>query len=99
MLWSGAKQMFDYKILENKLHQVINIVKPQLSETQIEFMVSDIQAGEWNLALETLCDILIEEEIPIDLNSYELLQEVGNILNMELQTWEMLKVQVTSLYR
>ncbi|HEY9862802.1 MAG TPA: MafI family immunity protein [Candidatus Obscuribacterales bacterium] len=89
--------MFDYKIVESKLYQVINIVKPQLSETQIEFIVSDIHAGEWNLALETLCDILTEEEIPIDLKSYELLQEVGNILNMERQTWEMLKVQVSPL--
>ncbi|MEG4230428.1 MafI family immunity protein [Microcoleus sp. N9_B2] len=87
--------MFDYKLVENKLHQAINIVKPQLSDTQIEFLVSDIQAGEWNLALETLCDILIKEEIPIDLKGYELLQEVGNILNMERETWEMLKVQVT----
>ena len=87
--------MFDYKIVQSKLNEVINIVKLQLSETQIEFMVSDIQAGEWNLALETLCDILIEEEIPIDLKGYELLQEVGNILNVERETWEMLKVQVT----
>lgn len=86
--------MFDYKIVEGKLNEVINIVKPQLLETQIEFMVSDIQAGEWNLALETLCDILIEEEISVDLKGYELLQEVGNILNMERETWEMLKVQV-----
>jgi len=86
--------MFDYKLVESKLNEIINIVKPQLSETQIEFLVSDIQAGEWNLALETLCDILIEEEIPIDLKGYELLQEVGNILNMERETWEMLKVQV-----
>ena len=87
--------MFDYKIVQSKLNEVINIVKLQLSETQIEFMVTDIQAGEWNLALETLCDILIEEEIPIDLKGYELLQEVGNILNVERETWEMLKVQVT----
>lgn len=87
--------MFDYKVVESKLHQVIDIIKPQLSETQVEFIISDIQAGEWNLALETLCDILIEEEIPINLKGYELLQEVGNILNMERETWEMLKVQVT----
>ena len=86
--------MFDYKLVESKLNEVINIVKPQLSEAQIEFLVSDIQAGEWNLALEILCDILIEEEIPINLKSYELLQQVGNILNMESETWEMLKVQV-----
>jgi hypothetical protein len=87
--------MFDYKVVESKLHQVINIIKPQLSETQVEFIISDIQAGEWNLALETVCDILIEEEIPIDVKGYELLQEAGNILNMERETWEMLKVQVT----
>ncbi|MEG3843785.1 MafI family immunity protein [Microcoleus sp. herbarium14] len=86
--------MFDYKIVASKLNEVIDIVKPELSDTQIEFMISDIHAGEWNLALETLCDILIEEEIPIDLNGYELLQEVGNILNMERETWEMLKIQV-----
>ena len=86
--------MFDYKLVESTLNEVINIVKPQLSETQIEFLVSDIHAGEWNLALETLCDILIEEEKPIDLKAYELLQETGNILNMESETWEMLKVQI-----
>jgi hypothetical protein len=87
--------MFDYKVVESKLNEVINIIKPQLSETQVEFIISDIQAGEWNLALETVCDILIEEEIPIDVKGYELLQEAGNILNMERETWEMLKVQVT----
>ena len=92
---SGAKQMFDYKIVESKLNEIINIVKLQLSDNQIGFLVSDIQVGEWNLALETLYDILIEEEIPIDLKGYELLQEVGNILNVERETWEMLKVQVT----
>jgi hypothetical protein len=86
--------MFDYKVVESQLDRVINIIKPQLSETQVEFIISDIQAGEWNLALETICDILSEEEIPLDLKSYELLQEVGNILNMEQETWEMLKVQV-----
>jgi hypothetical protein len=86
--------MFDYKIAESKLNEVINIVKLQLSDNQIEFLVSDIQAGEWNLALETSCDILIEEEISIDLKGYELLQEVGDMLNMERETWEMLKVQV-----
>ena len=88
--------MFDYKLVESKLNEVINIVKPQLSDTQIEFLVSDIPAGEWKLALETLCDILIEEEITIDLKAYELLQEVENILNMERETWEMLKVLVNA---
>jgi len=87
--------MFDYKIVVNKLNEVLAQLKEILSDTQIEFLQSYINAGEWNLALEILCDILIEEEIPINLKGYELLQEVGNILNMERETWEMLKVQVT----
>lgn len=72
--------MFDYKLVESKLNEVINIVKPQLSEAKIEFMVAYLQAGEWNLALETLCDLLIEEEISIDLMPYELWQETGSIM-------------------
>jgi len=87
--------MFDYKIVVKKLNEVLAQLKEVFSGAQIEFLQSYINAGEWNLALETLCDILIEEEIPIDLKAYELLQEVGNILNMERETWEMLKVQVT----
>ncbi|MCC3584404.1 MAG: MafI family immunity protein [Microcoleus sp. PH2017_30_WIL_O_A] len=78
-----------------KLNEVLARLKESLSDTQIEFLQSYINAGEWNLALEILCDILIEEEIPIDSRGYELLQEVGNTLNMEKETWEMLKVQVT----
>ena len=88
--------MFDYKIVVKKLNEVLAQLKEILSDTQIEFLQSYINAGEWNLALEILCDILIEEEISIDLKAYELLQEVGNILNMESETWEMLKVQVAS---
>lgn len=88
--------MFDNKIVVKKLNEVLAQLKEILSETQIEFLQSYINAGEWNLALEILCDILIEEEIPINLKGYELLQEVGNILNMERETWEMLKVQVAS---
>ncbi|MEG4337864.1 MafI family immunity protein [Microcoleus sp. D3_18_C2] len=87
--------MFDYKIVVKKLNEVLAQLKEVFSGAQIEFLQSYINAGEWNLALETLCDILLEEEIPIDLKAYELLQEVGNILNMERETWEMLKVQVT----
>ena len=87
--------MFDYKIVVKKLNEVLAKLKESLSDTQIEFLQSYINAGEWNLALEILCDILIEEEIPIDSRGYELLQEVGNTLSMEKETWEMLKVQVT----
>ncbi|MCC3439942.1 MafI family immunity protein [Microcoleus sp. PH2017_05_CCC_O_A] len=78
--------MFDNKIVVKKLNEVLTQLKEVFSDDQIEFLQSYINAGEWNLALETLCDILIEEEIPIDSRGYELLQEVGNTLNMEKET-------------
>ena len=61
--------MFDYKIVVNKLNEVLTQLKEVFSDNQIEFLQSYINAGEWNLALEILCDILIEEEIPRDLKS------------------------------
>ncbi|MCU0542794.1 MAG: MafI family immunity protein [Oscillatoriaceae cyanobacterium Prado104] len=82
-------------IIPGNLNEVLAQLKESISDTQVEFLQSYINAGEWNLALETLCDLLIEEEIPINSRGYELLQEVGNVLNVEGETWEMLKVQVT----
>jgi len=48
------------------------------------------------LALETLCDILIEDELPVNLKTYNLLEEAGTALNMDEQTWEVLKVQINA---
>ena len=88
--------MFDYKVVENKLNQALALVSDILSDNQREFIQSYIKAGEWNLALETLCDLLIEGELPVNLKTYNLLEEVGVALNMDEQTWEVLKVQINT---
>ena len=88
--------MFDYKVVENKLNQALALVSDILSDNQREFIQSYIKAGEWNLALETLCDLLIEGELPVNLKTYNLLEEAGTALNMDGQTWEVLKVQINA---
>ncbi len=86
--------MKDYKIIVNKLNQALYLVEPILSDTQINFIRSYIYCGEWSLALETLCDILSEDDLPIQSKAYELFQEIGLELNVDPTIFEVLKPQV-----
>jgi hypothetical protein len=85
--------MFDYKLVENNLNQALLFLSEVLSETQIDFIRSYIDSGEWRLALETLCEILSEDELPISTKVYELLQEIGTYLGLEETTLEMLTLE------
>lgn len=87
--------MNDYKIVEHKFNEAILLVKIFLNDTCIESVSSDIYAGEWNLALETLCAILYQEKVLIPSKLYSLLQEIGSILAMESSIWQWLEQQVS----
>jgi len=86
--------MFDYKPLEIKLNEALALVSGVLSQDQVEDIRSYIYAGEWGLALEFVCSMLYEDELPLPARAYELLQEVGNTMHLESKTWEVLKPQV-----
>lgn len=90
--------MFDYKIVEDKLNNALFLVEEILSEQYIDLVRSDMeQGGEWVLALETLCDCLIEENLPIPQKLYAILEEIASLLNMEdRHRLEILKSQVIS---
>lgn len=47
--------------------------------------------GEWNLAFKLLCDNLYEFDLPISQQTHKLLEEIGNILEMDRKEWEILK--------
>jgi len=82
--------------ITNKLNEALSQAKDVLSENQINDIEMYIKAGEWGLALETLCDFLYEDDLPISLKAYNLLQEVGLILEIDRQNWEILKEQVVN---
>lgn len=86
--------MFDYKFVVSKLNEALALVSDRLSDTQIKFIRSYIYSGEWNLALETLCDIISEYELPLNPKVYQLFQEVGSNLDLDQETWEMVKPYV-----
>lgn len=87
--------MTDYKLVVSKLNEALSIVRDRLLDTQIDFIESCIYSGEWNLALETLCDILSEDNLPLHPGAYKLFEEIGSDLNIERGTWEILKMQAT----
>ena len=90
--------MFDYKIVETKLNKALSLLEEILPQEHINMVRSDIeQGGEWVLALETLCDCLAEENLPIPQKVYAILQETASLLNMEdKHRLEVLKLQVVS---
>lgn len=88
--------MLNYQIVEDKLNNALSLVEEILPKEYIEMVRSDIeQGGEWVLALETLCDCLIEENLPVPQKLYAILEETASILNIEDRNrLEVLKLQV-----
>lgn len=88
--------MVDYKIVEDKLNKALYLVEGILPKEYIDMVRSDIeQGGEWVLALETLCECLIEENLPVSQKLYAILAEIASLLNMEdRHRLEVLKLQV-----
>lgn len=82
-------------IVSNKLNEALSIVAEVLSESQREDISIFINAGEWGLALETLCEFLYEEELPIKLKAYELLEEVKSLINLDYDLLRSLKNQIS----
>ena len=77
-----------------KLKQVLFLVQKDFSETQKHDIQTYINVGEWGLALETLSDFLYEEELPLLLEAYILLKEIGMMLQMDNKIWKILKPQI-----
>lgn len=86
--------MLNHRIVISNLDEALTLVKELLSETQVSDIRLYINTGEWGLALEILCNVLYENEIPIPLRAYELLREVGTTLKLKSQNWEVLRPQV-----
>ncbi|OKH33948.1 hypothetical protein NIES2119_21905 [[Phormidium ambiguum] IAM M-71] len=89
--------MLNYKIVENKLNNALSLAEGMLPKEYIDMVRSDIeQGGEWVLAFETLCDCLIDQNLPISQQFYEILTEIASLLNLkDRHRLEMLKPLVS----
>ena len=86
--------MFDSKLVVSNLNEILSLVREGLSESQLDDIRTYVNVGEWNLALEVLCQMLYEDKLPIPSRAYDLFQEVGAMVHLNSKTWEIVKSQV-----
>lgn len=88
--------MNNSRIVASKLNEALSHVAEVLSKVQIEEIKIFISAGEWLLALETLCEFLHEYQFLISSATYKLLREVKSMMNLRLNILDKLKDQISN---
>ncbi|MEE4137565.1 MAG: MafI family immunity protein [Desulforhopalus sp.] len=81
------------KELENKLHAVLSSVKAAHPNMNIENVAEFIKYNEWKLAVEVLCENLVEEKLYVSKETYSDLISAAESLNVEKKYWENILVK------
>jgi len=72
-------------LIENQLHQLMQIFRGRLSDHLLNFACNYISHGESKLAFETLCDYICEEDVKIKAEEYEKIIEIGTEFKSDLK--------------
>jgi len=86
--------MFDYRQFADHINKVLSLLGERLPESRKSSVSSLVNVGEWELALETLCDNLYEDETPISSDIYTSIAEAGRMLNADDDLWIILSSQI-----
>ncbi len=68
--------------IQVNLQELAVSLNQTLSEAQLQDIYAYVQAWEFGLALETICDFLYEDHLLISENTYKQILELGVRLNM-----------------
>jgi hypothetical protein len=80
--------------LKKETSELFQIIKTDLPDSSVEFILELINAHEWGIALETIYDILSDSEILISGHSYNLIQELAIMMKMNTRDWNSLKTKI-----
>jgi plasmid maintenance system antidote protein VapI len=83
--------MYDYNFLDKQLNALISSMIDSLSQDEISELRELLDAGEYGVAYETLCSIIVERNKLITKQMYAQLIELGQKMQMTEDTW--LKLQ------
>lgn len=53
-----------------------------------------IEHEEWGIALETICSVIEQEDIPIEKDIFRKIEEVGIYMEMDKSLWEEIGKQI-----
>ena len=82
------------RLIVEKLSEAMSNLAEVIPKVRREDISIYINAGEWGLALEFICEFLYEYELPITAKAYRLLEEAEGLMNAKLDLLDALKSQI-----
>jgi hypothetical protein len=83
--------MADYNYLDSQLKLLISSPSGWLTQDELKEVGDFIEAGEYGVALETLCSILTEELKEVPQEKYQQIMELGQAMGIEEENWLQLR--------
>jgi hypothetical protein len=78
---------------KKEMSELFQIIKTDLSDSSVEFILELINAHEWGIALKTIYDLLSDSETLISRHSCNLIQELAIMMKMNTRDWNSLETQ------
>ena len=75
--------------MEQRIREIVNSISG-LPEKDRDNILEFLFHNEWGVVLETLCAVIIEENILITQDVYNAIKNAGEDMKMESATWEYL---------
>ena len=69
---------------EEELYQLANLFVGKLNEFHIQAVKEYVDHGENSLALEILCDYLVEQDVVLSTHEYKEITRLGALLKLDL---------------
>ena len=73
------------------LSELFQMIKPNISKNSGRFILELIDANEWGVALESIYDLLGDNEVSVSRNVYNLIQQLASMMEMNTRDWQSLK--------
>ena len=76
------------------LSELFKTIKTSVSNSSAEFILELIDADEWGEALETIYDLIGDDEISISRHTYNLIQQLASMMELNTRNWCSLECQI-----
>jgi hypothetical protein len=81
-----------YQALERDLLKVLAEVGSEFEPAEIQGAQMYLDAGEYGLALETICAVLAQKRRPISAETYVSIEDLGARMDVDPSSWQDLEV-------
>lgn len=77
---------------ENEIRNMIGYIH-DIPQQDRDAMTELLDHGEWGVAFEILCSVLVQERIPIDTATFRKINHIGQLMNYEDTLWFGMSIQ------